>query len=120
MAPPPWLPRRRIDFGKAWYARWANESPSTASSGRLVLAIPSLLRSDHLAVQNMCNRLKVEGMGVGPDPRHTRRAAPASPAPRGESLAVILLHGPTNLAPANRPLGACFVGLTRPGRSSSC
>jgi hypothetical protein len=31
------LPGRRsarlIDFGSAWYARWANESPSIASSG---------------------------------------------------------------------------------------
>ena len=26
---------RRIDFGSAWYARWANESPSTTRSGRV-------------------------------------------------------------------------------------
>src|SRR5919106_4018449 len=55
MAPPPWLPRRRIDFGKAWYARWAKESPSTTSSGRRVLAISSS------SFRSMCNRLEVEG-----------------------------------------------------------
>ena len=33
IAPPPRSPVRRIDFGKAWKARCANESPSTTSRG---------------------------------------------------------------------------------------
>jgi hypothetical protein len=33
---PPLFPRRLIDFGRPWYARWAKESPSTTSSGRLM------------------------------------------------------------------------------------
>jgi hypothetical protein len=34
----PGLPRDRLMlFGSAWYALWANESPSTARSGRSVV-----------------------------------------------------------------------------------
>ena len=75
---------RRIDFGSAWYARWANESPSTTRSGRVTRATSrardrllepigrgagSLRRSEPVEVVDFHRR------AVG----HTQRAEPCEP-----------------------------------------